>query len=98
MKQSNARNEAIVTKQRQQISELQAASVEHSTSETHNSKLQTELGLAKRQLEKKATEVNTLHDQLESQRNNAEDAEQRASTAETIVSMSVLCDCSVKEF
>jgi len=65
--------------------------VEHSTSETHNSKLQTELGLAKRQLEKKAAEVNTLHDQLESQRNNAEDAEQRASTAETIVSVYLFC-------
>jgi len=60
--------------------------VEHSTNETHNSKLQTELGLSKRQLEKKAAEVNSLHDQLESQRNNVEDAEQRASSAETLVS------------
>ncbi|XP_065919091.1 coiled-coil domain-containing protein 170-like [Dysidea avara] len=84
LKQSNARSEAIVTKQRQQISELQVASVEHSASETHNSKLQTELGLAKRQLEKKAAEVNSLCYQLESQRNNVEDVEQRASTAETI--------------
>ena len=87
LKQSNARSEAIVTKQRQQISELQVASVEHSASETHNSKLQTELGLAKRQLEKKAAEVNSLCYQLESQRNNVEDVEQRASTAETIVSI-----------
>jgi len=60
--------------------------MEQSTGESHNSKLQTELGMVKRQLEKKDIEINSLADQLAAHKNSLEEAEQRASTAEVIVS------------
>ena len=75
-----------MAKQKQQISELQAASVEQSSGESHSSKLQTELGMVKRQLEKKDIEINSLTDQLVTHRGSLEEAEQRASTAEAVVS------------
>lgn len=75
-----------MAKQKQQISELQAASMEQSTGESHNSKLQTELGMLKRQLEKKDIEINGLIDQLAAHKSSQEEVEQRASTAEAIVS------------
>lgn len=86
MKQSNARSEAVMAKQRQQISELQTASVEQSAGESHSSKLQTELGIVKRQLEKKDIEINSLTDRLAAHKGSLEEAEQRASTAEAVVS------------
>ena len=75
-----------MAKQKQQISELQAASMEQSSGESHNSKLQTELGVVKRQLEKKEIEINSLTDQLAGHKSGLEEAEQRANTAEAIVS------------
>lgn len=75
-----------MAKQKQQISELQAGSVEQSTGESHNSQLQTELGMMKRQLEKKDIEINSLTDQLAVHKNSLEEAEQRANMAEVTVS------------
>lgn len=75
-----------MAKQKQQISELQATSVEQSSGESHSSKLQTELGMVKRQLEKKDVEMNSLTDRLAAQKSSLEEAEQRASTAEAVVS------------
>lgn len=86
LRQTNARNEAVLAKQKQQISELQAASMEQSSSESHSSKLQTELGVVKRQLEKKDIEINNLTDQLTAHKSSLEEAEQRANAAETTVS------------
>ena len=86
LRQSTARSEAVVAKQKQQISELQASSTEQSVGELHNSKLQTELGTLKRQLEKKQIEMNGLTDQLVAHKSSVEEAEQRACTAEAIVS------------
>ena len=74
-----------MAKQKQQISELQVASMEQSAGEAHSSKLQTELGVVKRQLEKKEIEINSLTDQLAGHKNSLEEAEQRANTAEAIV-------------
>ena len=75
-----------MAKQKQQISELQATSAEQSSGESHSSKLQTELGMVKRQLEKKDIEINSLTDRLAAQKSSLEEAEQRASTAEAVVS------------
>ena len=75
-----------MAKQRQQISELQATSMEQSTGESHSSKLQTELGVVKRQLEKKDIEISNLMDRLGGHKSGLEEAEQQASTAESIVS------------
>lgn len=75
-----------MAKQKQQIGELQAASMEQSAGESHSSKLQTELGVVKRQLEKKEVEINSLNDQLAGHKSRLEEAEQRVNTAEAIVS------------
>lgn len=75
-----------MAKQKQQISELQATSAEQSSGESHSSKLQTELGMVKRQLEKKDIEMNSLTDRLAAQKSSLEEAEQRANTAEAVVS------------
>lgn len=75
-----------MAKQKQQISELQATSAEQSSGESHSSKLQTELGMVKRQLEKKDVEMNSLTDRLAAQKSSLEEAEQRANTAEAVVS------------
>ena len=79
-----------MAKQKQQISELQAASMEQSASELHSSKLQTELGVVKRQLEKKDIEINSLTNQLAGHKSTLEEADQRANTAEAIVSNCLL--------
>ena len=79
-----------MAKQKQQISELQANSAEQSSGESHSSKLQTELGMVKRQLEKKDIEMNSLTDRLAAQKSSLEEAEQRASTAEAVVSDKII--------
>ena len=79
-----------MAKQKQQISELQATSAEQSSGESHSSKLQTELGMVKRQLEKKDVEMNSLTDRLAAQKSSLEEAEQRASTAEAVVSDKII--------
>ena len=79
-----------MAKQKQQISELQATSAEQSSGESHSSKLQTELGMLKRQLEKKDVEMNSLTDRLAAQKSSLEEAEQRASTAEAVVSDKII--------
>ena len=87
-----------MAKQRQQISELQAASMEQSTGESHNCKLQTELGVVKRQLEKKDVEISSLMDKLGGYKSSLEEAEQRANTAEAIVSWPPLTSLPVHCF